>query len=76
MTTNQPHTPKKTIRQLRQEWGWSQQVLAGRLRVKPSTISNWERGYRVPSHGHLQALANLFGVSVAAIAVGPVEQPP
>ena len=69
------HQPTKTIRQLREAWGWSQDVLAGRLRVSPTTISAWERGRMMPSPSHLQALADLFGVSVEAIAFGPGEQP-
>jgi transcriptional regulator with XRE-family HTH domain len=67
--------PKQTIRQLRQERGWTQVDLAVHLGVVPSVIANWERG-RVPPPGHQQALANLFGVSVEAIAFGPVEQAP
>ena len=68
--------PKKTIRQLRQEWGWSQQVLAGRLRVKRMTVSNWERGVSWPSPDQQQRLADLFGVPVEAIAVGLAEPAP
>ncbi len=69
------HQPQKTIRQLRQARGWTQEVLAGRLRVAPSTIARWERG-RVPTPGQQQRLADLFGISVEAIAFGPAEQAP
>ena len=36
-------------------------------------MAKWERG-RVPTPGHQQALADLFGISVEAIAFGPAEQ--
>ncbi len=65
--------PKQTIRQLRQARGWSQSGLAGRLRLTPSTVANWESGHRVPTPDHRQALADLFGVPVEAIAFGPGE---
>ncbi len=68
--------PKKTIRQLRQERGWSQADVAGRLRLTTSTVANWESGHRVPTAHNLQRLAALFGVPVEAIAVGPPAQPP
>ncbi len=65
----------KTIRQLRQERGWSQAALAVRLRVTGSTVGDGERGRRVPQLPHQQALADLFGVPVEAIAFGLAEQP-
>ena len=65
---------KKTIRQLRQERGWSQPDLAQRLGVRPNAVANWERGRAMPSPSHRQALAHLFGVNVEAIAFGPAEQ--
>ncbi len=70
------HQPTMTIRQLRLALGWSQRVLAGRLRLAESAVSDWERGRRVPTPGQQQALADLFGVPVEAIAFGPAEQAP
>jgi DNA-binding XRE family transcriptional regulator len=67
--------PTKTIRQLRQAWGWSRPVLAGRLGVHPMTVWAWERGRMMPNPSHRQALADLFGVSVQDIAAGPADQP-
>ncbi len=67
----------KTIRQLRQERGWSQADLATRLGVVPRTISTWERRVRVPSGVYQQRLTTLFSISVAAaITFGPAEQEP
>ena len=68
--------PKKTIRQLRQERGWSQVTVGVRLGVAGRTVSNWERGLTRPNQQHQQALADLFGVSGEAIAFGPAEQAP
>ncbi len=68
-------TERKTIRQLRQERGWSRRVLAGRLGVAKSTVANWERGDRLPLPRTQQRLADLVGVSVETIAFGPAEQP-
>ncbi len=67
--------PKKTIRQLRQERAWSQRDVVERLGVHPKTVTSWERGRLLPWPRHQQALADLFGVSVEAIAFGPAEQP-
>ncbi len=64
----------KTIRQLRQARGWTQEVLAGRLRVSKSTIAKWETGVNVPASATRQRLAEVFGVSVDDIALGPAEQ--
>ena len=65
---------KKTIRQLREERGWTQVRLAVRLGVAPDTVSHWERGVNRPRPGMQQGLAQLFGVHVTDMAFGPAEQ--
>jgi transcriptional regulator with XRE-family HTH domain len=71
------HTkPTKTIRQLREARGWTQAVLAGRLRVARATVVNWERGRTMPNRSHRQAVAELFGVSVAELVAAQTEQVP
>ena len=70
------HQPTQTIRQLRQERGWSQLELALQLDLAQSSIAQWEQGHRQPSPANRQRLADLFGVSVEAISVGPAEQAP
>ncbi len=65
--------PLKTIRQWREEQGWSQLDLAGFLGVSQGLISRWERGVAIPPEPHQYRLARLFGVSVMAIAFGQAE---
>ena len=69
-------TERKTIRQLRQERGWTQETLARRLGVGQPAVSAWERGRHPPYPRHQRALADLFGVPVEAIAVGSAEPHP
>ncbi len=64
---------RTTIRQLRQARGWTQERVARRVGVQQDAVSKWERGYR-PRAKYQQALADLFGVPVEAIAFGPPEQ--
>ncbi len=66
----------KTIRQSREERGWSQVTVAVRVGVAGRTVSNWERGLTRPSHDHQQHLATLFGVSVEGNAFRLTEQAP
>jgi putative transcriptional regulator len=73
---NSPNQSKTTIRQLRQERGWTQADLADRLGVSASAVWKWERGLTRPRWPHLRDLVLLFGVPVAAIAFGPADQPP
>ncbi len=68
--------PKKSIRQLRQERGWAQLDVAVHLKVHATTVSDWERGAKLPRRGMQQRLADLFGVSAEAIAFGPVDEQP
>ncbi len=65
---------KKTIRQLRQERGWTQETLARRLGAGQTAVSAWERGERMPRQRSILRLADVFGVPVEAIAFGPAEQ--
>ncbi len=57
----------KTIRELREERGWTQLDLANRLGVTPATVYNWERGKYEPKASQLRALARAFGVSMDEI---------
>ena len=74
----------KTIRQLREERGWTQLHLAVRLGVTPVTIYNWEQGRSQPRVAQFRQLARLFDVSMDDVALvgeggqeaGPVSAPP
>ncbi len=66
-------TERKTIRQLRQARGWTQEDLARRLGVTQGGVSTWERGRGTPWPKYQQRLADLFGVPVEAIAFGPAD---
>lgn len=63
----------KTIRQLREERGWTQLELANRLGVVPSTVYNWERGRVEPKVSQLRAMAREFEISSDDIEL--VEDP-
>lgn len=65
----------KTIRQLRDEHGWTQLDLAVKLSVTPSTVYKWEAWRIEPSASRLRHIAQLFGVSMDDIALErPAEQ--
>jgi len=57
----------KTVRELRLERGWSQNDLAVRLGVTPTTVSNWERGRFEPTASKFKAIALAFGVPMESI---------
>lgn len=54
----------KTIRQLRNEQGWSQFDLSVKIGVTPTAISAWERGEYEPRASQLRKLAQAFGISM------------
>lgn len=59
----------KTIRELREERGWTQLELAYRLKVTPSTIYCWESGRYEPAISKFRLLAQTLGVSMDDIAL-------
>jgi putative transcriptional regulator len=65
----------KTIRQLREERGWTQLELANRLKVTPATVYNWERGKYEPTASMFRRIGRVFEVSLDAIALVGEEQP-
>ncbi len=65
----------KTIRQLRQERGWTQYELALRVGVQPQTVYFWESGRRMPQVPQLRRLGQLFGMCSDEIALEPISDP-
>ena len=65
----------KTIRQLRQEQGWTQFELALRVGVQPQSVYLWESGRRMPQAPQLRKLGQLFGICSDEIALEPVGDP-
>lgn len=59
----------KTIREMREERGWTQLQLAIKLGVTPVTIYNWERGRFEPKVSQFRSLARAFDVSMDDIAL-------
>ena len=54
--------------------GLTQATAATRLRVKPSTLSRWERGTLAPRTDDLELMAETYGASVTALMSAP-QQP-
>ncbi len=59
----------RTIRELRQERGWTQLELAYKLGVTPVTVYNWERGRSEPRVSQFRSLARLFEVGMDDIVL-------
>ncbi len=52
-----------TIKQLREDAGFSQSTLAKKLNVTRSTVNAWEMGLSVPTTQYVVDMAHLFRVS-------------
>lgn len=64
----------KTIRQLRQEQGWTQFELALQVGVQPQAVYLWESGRRIPQVPQLRKLGLLFGICSDEIALEPIDE--
>ena len=60
-----------TIRELRQERGWTQFDLAIEVGVHPQAVYLWESGRRTPLVPQMRKLGELFGLCSDAIALEP-----
>ena len=65
----------KTIKELRDERGWTQLQLANKLGVTPVTVYNWERGKYEPAASMFRRIARIFETSMDAIALVGEEEP-
>ena len=63
----------RTIRKLRTEKGWSQEMLAEKAYVSRQTVSNWETEKSYPDVHSLLILSDLFGVTLDELIKGDVE---
>ena len=52
------------MKNLREKFGFSQEIVAGYLGVTHTVISNYETGKRQPTHEHLTKLADLYDVDI------------
>lgn len=52
------------IKDERKKQGWTQEQLATKLSVAPSTVGMWEQGKRVPSFEKLEEIADLFNINL------------
>ncbi|MGI8404863.1 MAG: helix-turn-helix transcriptional regulator [Thermomicrobiales bacterium] len=53
----------RTIRELRQERGWTQFELAIKVGVQPQAVYFWESGRRTPQVAQVRMLAQVFEIS-------------
>ena len=66
----------KTIRQLRQDHGWTQFELALRVGVQPQAVYLWESGRRTPQVPQLRKLGQIYGICSDEIILEPASDPP
>ena len=64
------------LRILRQERGWSQQILADQLQVTSHTVMRWEAGSNSPQLKDVRKLAAFFDVSVAFLIGETMDRKP
>jgi len=60
----------KFIKQLREEFGLTQEELANKVHIGREAVSKWERGKTSPDSSVLLILSDIFNVSVNEILIG------
>jgi transcriptional regulator with XRE-family HTH domain len=64
----------RTIRDLREKKGLSQEALAEKISEPGNTVSRWETGTYRPSAEQLDKVARFFGISITAFFPGMEKQ--
>lgn len=62
-----PRTLGERVAMIRKAWGWTQEELASRLRVRSATVSAWERCIATPNGISLIALASVLNTTPEAL---------
>ena len=62
------------IRQIRIEKGFSQQQLADLIHVDRTTITNWERGRRLPDADMLSKISDTLSIDVSYLITASLNQ--
>ncbi len=60
----------KFIKQLREEKGWTQELLAQKIFIGREAISKWERGKTLPESKSLEQLCKVFDISLNELLCG------
>lgn len=63
-----------SIKNIREEKGFSQEKLARKLKVAQSTVGMWESGKRTPKLGELNRLARILNITVNRLIGQPKER--
>ena len=63
------------ISRLRKQHGLTQRQLAEQLHVSITAVCKWEKGVNTPDISNLEALSNLFNISVSELIKGEEFQP-
>lgn len=66
---------RQTLRELRENAGFSVRGLAKETGFSTGSIYYWESGQQIPRSDHLRRLAELYGVSMDDIALPGEDDP-
>jgi DNA-binding XRE family transcriptional regulator len=65
----------KSIRDLRQDRGWTQYELALKVGVQAQAVYFWESGKRTPKVVQMRKLGEVFGICSDSIALDSITDP-
>ena len=68
------NTFSEAIKQIRKEKALSQQQLADLIQVDRTTVTNWEKGRRLPDVNMIAKISNTFGINASYLINVPPKQ--
>ena len=69
-TPQSPSTLGERIRAVRKNWGWTLEELGEAIHYSSKAVWHWEKGKQTPGDPALGAVADLFGITPAALHTG------